>query len=186
MSSIIDPQLKLYYDQLEVTFLLAFTLVVGGTFYFNRDIRRNNKQGNLNVVISIFLGLLSGTLFFFVIAVLCGAPATDKHYQTALWSALQALFCFVPLFLIYGSNFKVIHDIYILGAIRSSAQNFIYLSGLCSVFGSIVGTFFIPLDANKLWQEWPITVFGGSIIGYLFGSLLWCMNCGKIISKYNK
>lgn len=178
-----DPQLKLYYDQLEVTFLLAFVIVVGGTYYFNVDVRKHNKQRNLNIIISIFLGLLSGTIFFFAIAVLCGAPLVDKHYETALWSALQALFCFVPLFLTYGVDIKLIYDIYILGIVRSSTQNFIYLTGLFSIFGSIVGTFFIPLDVNELWQEWPITVFVGCICGYLLGFLLWCLKCGKKIIK---
>ena len=41
-----DPQLKLYYDQLEVTFLFAFVIVVGGTYYFNVDVRKHNKQRN--------------------------------------------------------------------------------------------------------------------------------------------
>ena len=76
-----------------------------------------------------------------------------------------------------------IYDIYILGIVRSSTQNFIYLTGLFSIFGSIVGTFFIPLDVNELWQEWPITVFVGCICGYLLGFLLWCLKCGKKIIK---
>ena len=174
----VDPNLKAYYDKLEITFLIAFVVVVG-TYLFGVQVRKRNRQGNVGVAISIFLGLTFGSFFFSILAILCGAPAFDRHYETALWSALQTLFCVVPVFLVNGADPKVLYDIYILGITRSQTQRLIYLSGIGSILGSLLGTIFIPLDTDEVWQQWPITVFAGSVCGYVAGASMWLLKCGQ-------
>ena len=70
-------------------------------------------------------------------------------------------------------------DIYLLGVTRSRTQRLIYLSGIGSILGSLLGTIFIPLDANEVWQQWPITVFAGSVCGYVAGAFVWLLKCGQ-------
>ena len=177
-STMVNLELKAYYDKLEITFLIAFVVVVG-TYLFVVDARKRNKQGNVGIAISIFLCLTFGTFFFSMIAILCGAPVFDRHYETCLWSALQTLFCVLPVFLVHGADPQVLYDIYVLGVTQSRTQRLIYLSGIGSIFGSLLGTSFIPLDVNEMWQQWPITVFAGSVCGYVAGACLWWMKCGQ-------
>jgi GPI ethanolamine phosphate transferase 2/3 subunit F len=101
------------------------------------------------------------------IQILFGAPITTHIPHTLLSSAHVALLAVFPLIYVHGSDgakWREIASLY---------------SPIDEVFGASVGCFLgawlgavpIPLDWDREWQKWPITIVTGAYAGYMVGKL---------------
>jgi phosphatidylinositol glycan class F len=101
------------------------------------------------------------------IQVLFGAPVTSHIPQTLLSSAHLALLAVFPLVYVHGSEtnkWREIVSVY---------------SPIDEVFGGAIGCFLgawlgavpIPLDWDREWQKWPVTIVTGAYAGYVVGKL---------------
>ncbi|CAD6499524.1 BgTH12-07881 [Blumeria graminis f. sp. triticale] len=106
--------------------------------------------------------------FITMLMLLCGAPLTSHLAETMLMSAHLALLAIFPLVYIYGLDSAAWLSV---TALRHP---------LDEVFGAYVGAFLgawlgavpIPLDWDRDWQRWPITIVTGIYLGYVGGKAL--------------
>ncbi|KAH8796780.1 GPI biosynthesis protein Pig-F [Hyaloscypha finlandica] len=120
----------------------------------------------LTAIYAILLSLISVPVLA-AVQVLFGAPITTHIPHTLLSSAHVALLAIFPLIYVHGSDgakWREIASVY---------------SPIDEVFGASVGCFLgawlgavpIPLDWDREWQKWPVTIVTGAYAGYMVGKL---------------
>jgi GPI ethanolamine phosphate transferase 2/3 subunit F len=107
-----------------------------------------------------------------VLFVLFGAPFLTHIPHTLLCSANFALLALFPLFYVHGVDSATWRTIG--GALAPLDETFGGLVG--SVLGAWLGAVPIPLDWDREWQKWPVTVMCGLYVGYILGKVL----CGSV------
>ncbi|KUJ18412.1 uncharacterized protein LY89DRAFT_583508 [Mollisia scopiformis] len=118
-------------------------------------------------IFSLLLSLLT-TLPLFALQILFGAPVTSHLPHTALSSAHISLLALFPLFYVHGtsaSKWREIVSIY-------SPIDEVFGGSLGALLGAWLGAVPIPLDWDRAWQAWPITVVTGAYIGYGVGKMV--------------
>lgn len=99
--------------------------------------------------------------------ILFGAPITSHLAHTTLCSAHIALLAIYPLIYVHGTD----------GAKWREIASF--YAPIDEVFGGFVGCLIgawlgavpIPLDWDREWQKWPVTIVCGAYAGYAVGKL---------------
>ncbi|KAH6696888.1 glycosylphosphatidylinositol anchor biosynthesis protein [Plectosphaerella plurivora] len=124
-----------------------------------------------NPYIGLFLSLLLTALLtpaLHLAFVLFGAPFLTHIPHTLLVSAILALLALFPLFYVRGV------DASSWLAIGSALAPFDETFGGCAgaLFGAWLGAVPIPLDWDREWQKWPVTILAGLYGGYIVGKLL--------------
>ncbi|RKF72262.1 Glycosylphosphatidylinositol anchor biosynthesis protein 11 [Golovinomyces cichoracearum] len=130
---------------------------------------------------TIFLALILASFavpFLVVVQILFGAPLTTHLLHTILSSTHLSLLSLFPLIYVYGINTAKWKEII---SIRCPIDE---------VFGGTLGTFVggwlgaipIPLDWDRDWQKWPITIVTGMYMGHIVGILLgrWILKGKKV------
>jgi phosphatidylinositol glycan class F len=110
--------------------------------------------------------------------VLFGAPLLDHALRTLLCSAHFAVLGLFPIFYARG-----VDDQAMLAIVSASApldETFGALLG--ATLGAWLGAVPIPLDWDRDWQAWPITV----VVGMFLGSGLAAKLCGGVPMIYGK
>lgn len=109
-----------------------------------------------------------------ILFVLFGAPLLTHIPQTTLCSLHLSLLGLFPLFYTHGISTS--DWLEILGARAPFDEAFGGLVGGC--VGAWAGAVPIPLDWDREWQKWPITimcgVYGGYVVGKFIGGTLAC------------
>ncbi|OTB09050.1 hypothetical protein M426DRAFT_316343 [Hypoxylon sp. CI-4A] len=121
----------------------------------------------VTTLVALILSVIA-TLGLHVILVLFGAPFLTHVSHTLLCSAHLAVLGLFPLFYTRGVSSK--DWLEILSAAAPSDEAFGGLVGAC--LGAWLGAVPIPLDWDREWQKWPVTILCGIYAGYLAGKLL--------------
>ncbi|KAJ4313104.1 Glycosylphosphatidylinositol (GPI) anchor assembly protein [Fusarium piperis] len=118
-------------------------------------------------VISLVLSLIL-TPVLHVLFVLFGAPFLTHASHTFLCAAHIAVLSIYPIFYVRGS------DPVPLQAVVSVSAPFDQTFGgfVGTVVGAWLGAVPIPLDWDREWQKWPVTIVAGAYVGYFVGSKL--------------
>lgn len=124
----------------------------------------NEKKRVQHALLCLLLTAAS-VLVLTALQVLLGAPLTTHLPETFLSSAHLAVLAFYPLFYVHGVDSAKWLEV-------CSAQ-----SPLDEVFGATVGALVgawlgavpIPLDWDREWQKWPVTIVTGIYLGYVLG-----------------
>lgn len=119
----------------------------------------------------LFLSLVLTTLLtpaLHLVFVLFGAPFLTHIPHTLLLSADLALLGVFPLLYVHGVDSSA--WIAIGGAMAPLDEPFGGLAG--ALFGAWLGAVPIPLDWDREWQKWPVTILCGLFAGYVVGKLL--------------
>ncbi|RAL14334.1 PIG-F family protein [Aspergillus homomorphus CBS 101889] len=119
-------------------------------------------------ILSLILTALLATPVFAILLVLFGAPFTTHHAQTALCAAHMALLTAVPLVYVHGVDGTVWKEVW--GASRPADA--VWGAALGTCVGAWLGAVPIPLDWDRPWQAWPITILTGAYLGFATGTLL--------------
>lgn len=106
--------------------------------------------------------LLTATLVLF------GAPLTTHHAHTLLAGAHISFLATLPLVYAHGVEGSSWRDIVAL--LRPVDE--IYGAMIGTVVGAWLGAIPIPLDWDREWQKWPVTIVTGAYAGYAVGKLL--------------
>ncbi|KAL3649105.1 hypothetical protein CASFOL_005508 [Castilleja foliolosa] len=133
--------------------------------------RRNPDE--CSYVKAIVRGLLSlpfGALVNAVGAIVLGAPFGIR--KSVHWSLLMSIFTFVPAACVYGSSWTDWHRVFAHTKPVGSTDFVICLPAHGAVIGAWFGAWPMPLDWERPWQEWPVCVTFGAIIGYLVGMVV--------------
>ncbi|PMD23900.1 PIG-F-domain-containing protein [Hyaloscypha hepaticicola] len=132
----------------------------------SKKIPEPSTARGLTVFYALVLSIVSVPVLA-AIQVLFGAPVTTHIPHTLLSSTHIALLAIFPLIYVHGSDgekWREIASVY---------------SPIDEVFGASVGCFLgawlgavpIPLDWDREWQKWPVTIVTGAYAGYMVGKL---------------
>lgn len=100
--------------------------------------------------------------------VLFGAPFLTHIPQTLLLSAHLSILALFPLFFAHGVDSAAWRAIG--GAMAPFDETFGGCAG--ALLGAWLGAIPIPLDWDREWQKWPITIVCGLYAGYAGGKVL--------------
>ncbi|KAJ0668938.1 putative GPI biosynthesis protein Pig-F [Helianthus annuus] len=140
--------------------------------FFRKD---KNQSSYLKAVARGLLGLPVGAVVNALGAIALGAPVGSRYIlRTLHWSLLMSAFTFAPAASVYGSSWVDWHRIFTNTTEIMLIEMIDYM--ICiPAYGAVIGAWFgawpMPLDWERTWQEWPICVTCGAIIGYLVGLL---------------
>jgi phosphatidylinositol glycan class F len=115
-------------------------------------------------VTALILSLLS-TLLLFILAILMGAPATTHTLHTLVFALHVSLLALYPLF--YARPLSARHWLEILSGTAPFDE--VYGAALGTLAGAWLGAIPIPLDWDRDWQKWPVTVVCGAYGGWFLG-----------------
>ncbi|RKL22604.1 Glycosylphosphatidylinositol anchor biosynthesis protein 11 [Fusarium oxysporum] len=116
-------------------------------------------------VISLLLTLIL-TPALHLLLVLFGAPFLTHVPHTFLCCAHIAVLAIYPVFYVRGSDPVPLQAV--VGVSAPFDQT--YGGFIGTVVGAWLGAVPIPLDWDREWQKWPVTIVVGAYIGYIVGS----------------
>ncbi|ODQ63228.1 hypothetical protein NADFUDRAFT_84411 [Nadsonia fulvescens var. elongata DSM 6958] len=116
-----------------------------------------------SVVIAIIMSFL-----VFGLLVLFGAPAFTYSTHTYLCALHISLLSVQPMFYVYNFDSNIWTDII---SVRLPL-NPVYGASVGTWLGSWLGAIPIPLDWDRPWQQWPITILAGAYIGTAIGTVV--------------
>ncbi|CAL3972562.1 unnamed protein product [Diplocarpon coronariae] len=132
-------------------------------------------------ILTSFIALLFTILsipLLTLLQILFGAPLTTHLPHTLLSSAHIALLAVLPLIYVHGSDGKKWREI----ASLYCPFDEVFGGALGCLLGAWVGAVPIPLDWDREWQKWPVTIVTGVYAGYVVGKTLgrWALNGKRI------
>ncbi|KAL6857663.1 Glycosylphosphatidylinositol (GPI) anchor assembly protein [Amphichorda felina] len=131
--------------------------------------RRKQDASARNVVGTTIISLLLttiATLPLHLLFVLFGAPFLDHAPHTFLCAAHLAVLAVFPVFYSRGVDAQAM--LAIAGAYAPLDE--VFGGALGAVLGAWLGAVPIPLDWDREWQKWPVTIVVGLYMGYVLGS----------------
>lgn len=102
----------------------------------------------------------------FVLFILFGAPFLDYTPHTMLLAAHFSVLALFPIFYARGVDGQSLLSI--AGAMAPIDETFGGLAG--ALLGAWLGAVPIPLDWDRDWQRWPVTILVGMYVGHCIGS----------------
>ncbi|KAE8164795.1 GPI biosynthesis protein family Pig-F-domain-containing protein [Aspergillus tamarii] len=137
-------------------------------------LRRKNTpksdSGNLSAkllpaILSLTLTTLLATPVLTILLILFGAPLTTHHAETLLCAAHMAVLTSTALIYVHGVDGSIWKEVW--GAKRPADA--VWGAALGTCVGAWFGAVPIPLDWDRPWQAFPITIVIGAYIGYSVG-----------------
>ncbi|KGM92375.1 mannose-ethanolamine phosphotransferase GPI11 [Paracoccidioides brasiliensis Pb18] len=130
--------------------------------------RREGKDCRMFIpaLLSLALPLLLGTPLLSLILILFGAPFTTHIPHTILCAAHMSLLAGTSLVYMHGTDGTVWREIWSLSRGTDAVWGGTVGVGLGAWFGAVP----IPLDWDRPWQAYPITIITGAYVGYVLGS----------------
>jgi phosphatidylinositol glycan class F len=136
----------------------------------NQNPRFHNLADSLfnQAILLTLLLSISITPFFHLAMVLFGAPVLTHLQNTLLCAAHLSVLTLFPLFYIHGVDAT---SWLAIASFRASFDE--AFGGLVGgVVGAWLGAVPIPLDWDREWQKWPVTILCGVYLGYFVGKSL--------------
>ncbi|KAF3933168.1 hypothetical protein ABW19_dt0208408 [Dactylella cylindrospora] len=121
----------------------------------------------LPAILALVLAAFVGTPVICILLVLFGAPVTTHLAHTALCASHLSLLAVFPLIYSYqvqAAQWKEIISLLL-------PMNEVYGGTLGACLGAWLGAIPIPLDWDREWQKWPVTIVVGIYMGYAVGRL---------------
>ncbi|EFA80925.1 phosphatidylinositol glycan [Heterostelium album PN500] len=128
------------------------------------------------------MGLLVGTILFYMISIFYGAPITRSFFRTVAFSQLLSSMTAVPTTILLGCHPQAWKDTFFSPMHNSIYETCCTIIVVFSLVGAWVGGFVIPLDWDRPWQAWPISCTYGAIIGHCISLII----CSIFTLKSNK
>ncbi|KKA26021.1 hypothetical protein TD95_003984 [Thielaviopsis punctulata] len=154
---------------LQVVYVLACVPVVATKSKLGRKkiAERGNRPALFSCILSLLLSLLI-TPFVHLILVLFGGPFLTHVPHTLLCAAHFSVLCCFPLFYAHGVEAPTWLAIGSLGQPLDATYG-AFCGGLV---GAWLGAVPIPLDWDREWQKWPLTIVCGMYLGVAVGRLV--------------
>lgn len=135
---------------------------------------KHNDDTNIPLLIggSLIVSLLL-TVPIFLGLIIFGAPIAENLYGTFLLAGHLSILALNPLLILTKFEFHLILDIFKLDKIyRFIFGNQVLSSSFAVIVGTWLGVVPIPLDWDRPWQQWPITLLFGGYVGSVLGGLV--------------
>ncbi|KAL6451995.1 GPI11 Glycosylphosphatidylinositol anchor biosynthesis protein 11 [Candida maltosa Xu316] len=164
-------------DDVEGIMFKSFTTAIPIQIIYNYIIYTNlvskKSSKNVNVPLLIISSILVSVILavpLFIAIVLMGAPVYKYSLKTLYLSLHLSLLIFSPLLVLYNldlNQFKKLFDEENL--YRTIFHHPVLSSVLLTLAGCWLGVIPIPLDWDRPWQQWPITLLVGGYLGSVVG-----------------
>ncbi|EEA27324.1 Glycosylphosphatidylinositol (GPI) anchor assembly protein [Talaromyces marneffei ATCC 18224] len=118
--------------------------------------------------IALTLTFLPGTPVLSLLLILFGAPFTTHTAHTVLCAAHMALLTVTPLVYVHGVDGNVWKQVWAF----TRPADAVWGGALGACVGAWLGAVPIPLDWDRPWQAYPITILTGAYIGFAVGQLV--------------
>ncbi|KGN58643.1 phosphatidylinositol-glycan biosynthesis class F protein isoform X2 [Cucumis sativus] len=113
------------------------------------------------------LGLPAGAIINAFGAIVLGAPIGAQYFlKTLNWSLVMSLFNIVPSACVFGSSWIDWQRLFAYTKPIGTIDHMICIPAHGAIIGAWFGAWPMPLDWERPWQEWPICVTYGAILGY--------------------
>ncbi|KAK0616061.1 GPI biosynthesis protein family Pig-F-domain-containing protein [Bombardia bombarda] len=136
-----------------------------------KKLKSSDGAGGPNVIVASLLSLLLtafATIPLYIAMILFGAPFLTHVPHTLVCAAHLAALALFPLFYTHGVETAAWAQI---ASFRAPFdETFGGLVG--AVVGAWLGAVPIPLDWDREWQKWPVTILCGIYGGYLVGRVV--------------
>ncbi|XP_041994306.1 uncharacterized protein C1450.15-like isoform X2 [Salvia splendens] len=143
-----------------------------------------DKCSYVKAIVRGLMGLPAGALVNALGAIVLGAPVGIQHFKkTVHWSLLMSVFTFAPAASVFGSSWTDWHRIFAHLKPIQPIDFIICLPAHGAIIGAWFGAWPMPLDWERPWQEWPICVTYGAILGYLIGVMA---SFGFVVYYHNR
>ena len=155
---------------LQLGVLFFFFSSMFSMYLFSRQVAEH-----ANPALFLFRGGASvavGIFFYYVSAVLFGAPMFELLPKTIMWATIQSVFSLVPIAAARTFDLNLWKRLYALNDARSAFEMSASWAGMCSIVGAWLGACLIPLDWGEPWQKWPITLIHGGSLGFVVGHIV--------------
>ncbi|KAJ4355525.1 Glycosylphosphatidylinositol (GPI) anchor assembly protein [Didymosphaeria variabile] len=134
---------------------------------------KKKVEGSLaKTIVPAFLSLITATILstplLTATLVLFGAPLTTHHAHTLLAGAHISFLSTLPLVYVHGVDGATWREI--IALLRPVDE--VYGGMIGTVVGAWLGAIPIPLDWDREWQKWPVTIVSGAYVGWAVGKLL--------------
>ncbi|KAK1297048.1 hypothetical protein QJS10_CPB15g00201 [Acorus calamus] len=154
---------------LHLLLIVEAPLIIGIYGFFRRDPQHCSYWKGVG---RAMVGLPAGALVNAFGAVVLGAPIRIQYLaRTLYWSLLMSLFTVVPAASVLGSSWMDWQRLFANSKPRGVLEYMICLPAHGAVIGAWFGAWPMPLDWERPWQEWPICVTYGAVVGYSLGML---------------
>ncbi|KAF2468922.1 uncharacterized protein BDR25DRAFT_344134 [Lindgomyces ingoldianus] len=117
--------------------------------------------------ISLLVSTLAATPLLMLTLIFFGAPITTHHAHTLLCAAHISLLATLPLIYVHGVDGERWREI--VACLLPIDEVYGCLIG--TVLGAWLGAVPIPLDWDREWQKWPVTIVTGAYLGFVVGKL---------------
>ena len=116
------------------------------------------------------------SVFSHVLAVLMGAPLTEQIFETFVWSVLVSALISPSILCLLEPDTDTWLRVILCGLHKDQpCQRLVFFQTYGLAIGAWASCFTIPLDWDRPWQQWPIPLIFGSMIGFCAGSVLNCV-----------
>lgn len=120
------------------------------------------------------MALTAGPPVLAAALILFGAPFTTHQFQTVLCGAHMSLLAVLPLIYTHGLEKDRWLDIIACKLPLDQVTG----GALGTGIGAWLGAIPVPLDWDRDWQTWPVTVVTGAYIGHAVGRIV-----GEMVSR---
>lgn len=137
-------------------------------------IAKKKKTENVSMLLggSAIVCLIMSVPIFLVV-ILFGAPLSSHITETFLLSIHLTFLIFYPLLVYFKMDTAKFSSLFDYDHIyRVIFSNQVLSSSFFTIMGTWFGVFPIPLDWDRPWQQWPITLLTGAYLGSFFGGVL--------------
>lgn len=124
------------------------------------------------VAMSTVMSLILSNAMF-VVLVLFGAPLYGYRRETYLLACHLSIIVFQPALIHFRCDYRRMGKLFTQGQFFTNVfHNQVLCACLLALLGSWLGVIPIPLDWDRPWQQWPITILTGGYLGACVGSVL--------------
>ncbi|KAK1256564.1 hypothetical protein QJS04_geneDACA019606 [Acorus gramineus] len=150
---------------LRLLLVVEAPLIIGIYGFFRRDPQHCSWMNCMGFGVS-------GALVNAFGAVVLGAPIRIQYLtRTLYWSLLMSLFTILFCGSCISTCFAMWLIVFFVERPRGVLEYMICLPAHGAVIGAWFGAWPMPLDWERPWQEWPICVTYGAVVGYSLGML---------------
>jgi phosphatidylinositol glycan class F len=119
-------------------------------------------------ILSLILAVTLGAPLIAIVLVLFGAPLTSHQIHTLYCGLHISLLAAYPLFYVHGVDAAKWTEV---GALAAPIDE-VFGATVGTLIGAWVGAVPIPLDWDREWQKWPVTILAGAYMGYAVGKVV--------------
>lgn len=152
---------------------VVYGYLLASTFAVEETKKKKSACDIMTMVVSATVVACVLANVIFVILILFGSPLYTQVWETYVLSYHLALILVQPVLVMYKLYFNDIAALFQLEHIYCAIfSNPILSSSALGVLGTWLGVIPIPLDWDRPWQQWPITLLVGGYSGAFIGSTL--------------